>query len=171
MEGCTHHLGCQSEPEAASSVSTTWQGAGFPAGRKEVSSCSVLLCQEPHQEAAYGSVAMDLLSRNEMVMGRQSGASHSNHQRMPHPQGGRQKIFPICLFSNEALSGMGTPRPHPGALTLASGDHSSALQTQPPTSGCSLLPAEDPWQPRPHPCARRGWFPAQTEPSWTTVVP
>lgn len=46
------------EPEAARSESTTWQGAGFPAGRRggKLSLQCPAVFGNPIQEAAYGSV-------------------------------------------------------------------------------------------------------------------
>lgn len=150
----------QSEPEAASSVSTTWQGAGFPAGREEVSSCcSVLLCSETPSKRQRMDLCMDLLSRNEMVMG---GSPERLSTQPPtdaiHKEGSCSSNLP-AFSSQLSLWRPRTPSATPRSSHRLRGP--SALRHCPQHSGCSLLPAGAPGSRDPHPHGRRGQFPAQ----------
>lgn len=133
----------QSEPEAASSVSTTWQGTGFPAGREEVSSCcSVLLCPGTPSKRQRMDLCMDLLSRNEMVMG---GSPERLSTQPPtdaiHKEGSCSSNLP-AFSSRLSLWRPRTPSATPRSSHSLRGP--SALRHSPQHSGCSLLPAGAP---------------------------
>lgn len=111
----THHLGYPERAAATSSGTPHGRDLGFHQAEEEVSSlCSVLLCLETPSKRQRMDLCMDLLSRNEMVMGGSPELLFTQPLTDAiHKEGSCSSNLP-CIF-NSTLS-LESPQPHPGAL-------------------------------------------------------